>query len=198
LVSDGEKVSALRERLLNHIISEGQRIKRLSDVLLRLARVGWGEREPKIEALNLGDAARYAAELVEPLAESAGFSVVVKDAGAHVRADPEWLQEVLLVLLTNSIQHSSRGGFLRLIVRGATVNLEDTGDGITSEDLPYVFERFYQGKGSSNGFGMGLSICKELIERMGGVISIRSQEGVGTAVMVELPEVGEDVANTVG
>jgi signal transduction histidine kinase len=119
-------------------------------------------------------------------------------AKAGTRADPEWLQEVLLILLANSIQHSSRGGFLRLLVRGATVTVEDTGDGITPEDLPYVFERFYRGKGSSDGFGIGLSICKELIERMGGVISIRSQEGVGTAVKVELPEIGEDVANTVG
>jgi PAS domain S-box-containing protein len=196
LASDAEEDPALRESLLNHIISEGQRMKRLSDVLLRLARVGWGEREPEIDALNLGDAASYAAELVEPLAESAGLSLVVKGEGAHVRADPEWLQEMLLILLANSIQHSSRGGFLRLVVRGATVTVEDTGDGITPEDLPYVFERFYRGKGSSDGFGIGLSICKELIERMGGVISIHSQEGVGTAVKIELPEVGEDVANT--
>jgi len=198
LAFDGEEDPALRERLLKHIFSEGRRMQRLSDVLLRLARVGWGEREPEIGPLNLGDAARYAADLVEPLAESVGLGIVVEGEGADVRADPEWLQEVLLVLLGNSIQHSSRGGFLRLIVRGTTVTVEDVGVGITPEDLPHVFERFYRGKGSSDGFGIGLSICKELIERMGGVISIRSQEGVGTAIELDLPEVGEGVTDTAG
>ena len=198
LASGGDEDPALRERLLNHIFSEGRRMQRLSEVLLRLARVGWGEREPEIESLNLGDAARYAAELVKPLSESAGLGIVVEGEGAQVRADPEWLQEVLLVLLGNSVQHSSRGGFLRLIVRGATATVEDVGAGITPDDLPHVFERFYRGKGSSNGFGIGLSICKELTERMGGSISIRSQESVGTAIKVELPEVGEGATDTAG
>jgi two-component system OmpR family sensor kinase len=186
----------LRARLLSHLSSESRRMKRLSDVLLRLAHVGWGEREPMIETLNLGDATHYAAELVEPLAESGGLGMVVEGESAYVRADSEWLQEILLVLLSNSIQHSSRGGFIRLIVRGATVTVEDEGVGISPEDLPHVFERFYRGRDSSEGFGIGLSICKELTEHMGGSISVRSQEGVGTAIKVRLPEVGEGVTNT--
>jgi signal transduction histidine kinase len=198
LASGWDEDSALRERLLNHILSEGRRMERMSDVLLRLAHVGWGEREPVIESLNLAAAARYAAELVEPLTESAGLGIAVEGEDAYVRADSEWLQEVLLVLLSNSIQHSGRGGFIRLKVRGATVTVEDTGVGISPEDLPHVFERFYRGRGSSEGFGIGLSICKELTERMGGSISIRSQEGVGTAIKVALPEVGEGVTDTPG
>jgi signal transduction histidine kinase len=68
--------------------------------------------------------------------------------------------------------------------------------GISSVDLPHVFERFYQGKGSSEGFGLGLPICKELTERMDGSISIRSQEGIGTAVEVRLPEADLDGQDT--
>ena len=64
--------------------------------------------------------------------------------------------------------------------------------GISPDDLPHVFERFYRGKESSEGFGLGLAICKELTERMGGTISIRSQEGVGTKVKVELPKANLD------
>ena len=196
LASGGDEDSALRKRLLNHILSESRRMERLSDVLLRLAHIGWGEREPKFDQLNLRDASGYAAELVEPIAESAGLGVAVEGEEAYVRADSEWLQEVLLVLLSNSIQHSVRGGHLRLIVSGATVTVEDTGVGISPEDIPHIFERFYRGRGSSEGFGIGLSICKELTERMGGSISIRSQEGVGTAIKIRLPEVGEGVTDT--
>ncbi len=59
-------------------------------------------------------------------------------------------------------------------------------------DLRHAFERFYQGEGGSGGFGLGLPICKELVERMGGKISIESEEGSGTTVKIRLPEAGSD------
>jgi signal transduction histidine kinase len=78
---------------------------------------------------------------------------------------------------------------------GAAVTVEDEGAGIGEEDLPLVFERFYRGKGAKKGeiggggFGLGLAICKDLVERMGGKISLESARGVGTKVRIELPEV---------
>ncbi len=99
-------------------------------------------------------------------------------------------------MLSNAIKHSSRGGDIRVRVRPGSVTVEDEGVGIGQADLPHIFERFYKGRGSSEGFGLGLSICKELTERMGGTISVRSQEGVGTAVKVELPEASVDAQHT--
>jgi signal transduction histidine kinase len=133
---------------------------------------------------------------MEPLIESAGLRLSIEGERACVRADPEWLQEVLLVLLSNAIKHSSRGGDLRVCVKGRAITVKDEGAGMSSVDLPHVFERFYQGKGSSEGFGLGLPICKELTERMGGSISIRSRERVGTEVKVELPEADLDAQDT--
>ena len=95
---------------------------------------------------------------------------------------------MLLVLLSNAIKHSSRGGDIRVRVKGSAITVEDEGMGRSSVDLPHVFERFYRGKGSSEGFGLGLPICKELTERMGGSISIRSREGISTTARIELPE----------
>jgi len=142
-------------------------------------------------------AGQQAAELMEPLAESAGLRLSIEGEEAYIRADPEWLQEVLLVLLSNAVKHSSRGGDIRLRVKGSAIAVEDEGAGISAVDLPHVFERFYRGKGSSEGFGLGLPICRELTERMGGSISIRSREGVGTEVKVELPEANlADAPNT--
>jgi signal transduction histidine kinase len=76
------------------------------------------------------------------------------------------------------------------------VVVEDEGLGISEADLPYVFERFYRGKRSSGGFGLGLAICKDLVERMGGSISLRSKEGIGTRVEIGLPEVGTGAEDT--
>jgi len=193
LLATGEDENpTTRPRLLNHIFSEGRRMRRLSDALLRLSRVGWDLREPDLELMDLEPAAQRAAELMEPLMESAGLRVSVEGEGACVLADPEWLQEILLVLLSNAIKHSNRGGDIRLRASGNTVTVEDEGAGISEVDLPHVFERFYRGKGSSEGFGLGLPICRELTERMGGNISIRSREGIGTIARIELPEADPD------
>jgi PAS domain S-box-containing protein len=189
LLATGEEADpAIKRRLLNHIFTEGRRMQRLSDTLLHLSRIGWDQREPDLEIMDLREAGRQAAERMEPLAESAGLGILVEGEAVRVRADSEWLQEVLLVLLSNALKHSSRGGDIRVRIRSGAIIVEDEGTGISSAELPHIFERFYKGKGSSEGFGLGLSICKELTERMGGNISIDSREGVGTAVKVELPE----------
>ncbi|HEX2098034.1 MAG TPA: GAF domain-containing sensor histidine kinase [Rubrobacteraceae bacterium] len=189
LLATGEDANpATRRRLLDHIFSEGRRLQRLADVLLRLSRVGWDLREPNQEVVDLREAGQQAAGLIEPLAESGGLRLSIGGEGTWVSADPEWLQEVLLALLSNAVKHSSRGGDIRVRLKGSAITVEDEGAGVSPVDLPHVFERFYRGKDNSGGFGLGLPICKELTERMGGSISIRSREGVGTEVKVELPE----------
>ena len=99
-------------------------------------------------------------------------------------------------MLSNAINHPTRRGDIRLRIGDSTITVEDERVGNSAVDLPHVFERFYQGKGSSEGFGLGLPICRELTERMGGSISIRSREGIGTIVKVELPEVDLDAQDT--
>ena len=126
-----------------------------------------------------------------PLAESTSLALRVEGEGVRVLADREWLQDVLLVLLSNAVKYSKPGQKVTLRLRESDITVEDEGAGISSTDLPHVFERFYKGTGSVEGFGLGLSICRELVERMGGRITLSSGEGVGTTVNVELP--GTDV-----
>jgi two-component system sensor histidine kinase VicK len=108
-----------------------------------------------------------------------------------VRADEEWLEQALLVLVSNALKHSEKGGRVRLRAAGSRILVEDEGAGISEEDIPYLFERFYRGS-NSEGFGLGLPICKELVERMGGEIQLRSEKGKGTVVEIRLPEVSDD------
>src|SRR5215217_1209580 len=193
LLATGEDADpAIRRRLLNHIFSEGRRLQRLSEVLLRLSRIGWDRREPDLDIVDLREAGQQATKLMEPLAESGGLRILTEGEGSCVRADPEWLQEVLMVLLSNAIKHSNRGGDIKVRTRSGAITVQDEGAGISPVNLPHIFERFYKGTDSSQGFGLGLSICKDLTERMGGSISIRSREGVGTAVEIELPEANVD------
>jgi two-component system sensor histidine kinase VicK len=191
LVTKGDDPVA-RRRFLEHILTAAERMRRLSDSLLKLARVGWGTREPELEPVDLSEVAHVAAEVAKPLAESAGLDVTVEGSSARVVADLALLEEALLIPITNAIQHSEPGKTVRLRLSGASVTVEDRAGGIAEEDLPHLFERFYTGRGSSGGTGLGLPICKDLVERMGGEVSIRSEKGVGTSVRIELPEAEPD------
>ena len=189
LLLDGDdEYPDTRRQFLNHIHTEAERMRQLSETLLRLARVGWDQREAETEPVDLEEVANNAAERINPLARSAGLGVRTEGRGATVYADWQRLEQALLVLLSNAVTHSGEAGTIRLRLEGGSVTVEDEGSGIESDDLSHVFERFYRGKSSSGGFGLGLPICKELIESMGGIISIDSQRGVGTSVKIELPE----------
>jgi two-component system phosphate regulon sensor histidine kinase PhoR len=189
LLTGADEDPEARRRFLEHILSEGRRMQRLSDTLLRLARIGAERREPNLQTVDPEGVARRAAERIEPLAQSAEVELRVNvRRECRVRADPEQLEQVLLALLSNAVQHSERGSNVRLRVDGGTFNVEDKGSGIDPEALPHLFERFFRGKGSAGGFGLGLSICRDLVEGMGGRISVRSREGEGTTAEVRLPE----------
>ncbi len=189
LLTEEDDDPETRRRFLDHILSESQRMQRLADTLLELARVGWDQREPDLRPLSLKTVAEAAARRVNPISESAGLTLAIEGRGSRVLADQALLEQALLVLLNNAVKHSRRHGEVRLLLRGNTIAVEDEGAGINAEELPHVFERFYKGNEGSGGFGLGLHICRELVERMGGEVSIRSEEGVGTAVEISLPEV---------
>jgi two-component system phosphate regulon sensor histidine kinase PhoR len=182
----------VRAKFLKHIHTEAERMRRLSETLLRLARTGWDLRDPKISTVDLEATVHRAAERMAPLADANGVMVSVEGSGDRVRADEEWLEQALLVLVSNAVKHSERGGLVRLRLSGNVVTVEDEGEGISEEDLPHVFERFYSGRSQFGGFGLGLPICRDLIERMEGKIYLESEVGVGTSVEVELREVRDE------
>ena len=111
-------------------------------------------------------------------------------------ADPDRLRQVLLILLDNAIQYTPKDGIIQL---GAEISrkqvaiiFEDTGYGISAEDLPHIFERFYQvaphNETQNRGAGLGLSLAKSLIEMQRGHIQVQSQPGVGTRFTILLEQ----------
>jgi two-component system sensor histidine kinase ResE len=190
LLTEKDDDPKVRERFLTHIRSEAERMQRLSETLLQLAQTGWDRRDPDTGEIDTRDVAFRVAERMGPLADSSWLDLSVQGEGGRARADEEWLEQALLVLVSNALKHSDKGGRVRLRAEGASVVVEDEGDGISEEDVPYLFERFYRGS-NSEGFGLGLPICKELVQRMGGEIHLESEKGKGTTVEIRLPEVSE-------
>ncbi len=189
LAENGELFDDIREEIL--------RLERLAGDLLTLARSDLGELGLAVAPLDLLDAAQEAVQRVQPIAGDSGIAVTVDRNGSPlmVEADPDRLQQVLLILLDNAIKHTPSGGSVRVTARrqggDALLEVADTGEGIPDDQLEQVFNRFVRVDVSRSrargGAGLGLSIARSLVEAHGGELSLASRLGEGTLVTVRLP-----------
>lgn len=111
-----------------------------------------------------------------------------------VQADSSRLKRVFVNLISNALKHTKNGTILLKAEDGddgfVTVTVKDTGSGISEEDMPHIWERYYKGKHSETGTGLGLFICKFIVESHGGKIWAQSTVGEGTSFMFTLPKAG--------
>lgn len=129
-------------------------------------------------------------------ADEAGVTVESHTDGAiEITVDPVRLRQIIGNLLTNAIRHTPTGGRITVHARRATDRIEiavtDTGAGITADDLPHVFDRFWRAEKSrsrqTGGSGLGLAIVRGLVEAHHGTVTVTSIPGSGTTFTVRLP-----------
>jgi signal transduction histidine kinase/HAMP domain-containing protein len=179
-----------RDHFLSRLSEDSERISRLTESLLTLARmeaVGEGGSEGL-------DVAMVVDEATEAVASPEGIDVVVEvEPDLVAQGDRVLLRQVLIGLLTNAFKNTPAPG--RVTVRGGidtvgevVLEVEDDGNGIAADEIGRIFERFYRGTGSleQEGFGLGLSIARRMVDVMGGEISVRSVEGEGSCFRVRL------------
>ncbi|HET6319728.1 MAG TPA: ATP-binding protein, partial [Chloroflexota bacterium] len=178
--------------------AEIARMERLAADLLTLARSDTGELELMTAPIELGEVATDVVRRTAPFAHSAevALTVVGADVEAIVEADPDRLQQVLLILIDNAIKHTAPGGNVEVKVeRDGTshgvLRVADTGAGIAPEHLPRIFDRFYRVDTArsrmAGGTGLGLAIARMLVNAHGGELSLSSKLGVGTTATIRLP-----------
>ena len=187
---------------LERTLADTQRLEELVAKMLTLARVESGPNDaerPEAEipaSCNLADCVRETIAQLTPVATLRAVAVLVQsteDARASLAADDGAL--VIENLLMNAIQHSPRDSKVALTLRSENSTVEltvaDQGDGIDPAALPHIFNRFYRGDPSrarsTGGAGLGLAICKAVVERAGGTIELKSEPGNGTTAIVRLP-----------
>ncbi|MBI4915996.1 MAG: hypothetical protein HY825_09110 [Acidobacteria bacterium] len=184
------------ERFARVIHQEGQRLTRLINNLLDLAKIESGEVEWRFEPTPLGgilDRVResFAAALGE---RSLRLSVDVQPAPLALIVDRDKLTQVLLNLVSNAVKHSPAGGEVSVrcserqggLVR---IEVEDQGDGVPPGDVERIFERFQQLESGDErtGTGLGLAISRQIVEHHGGRIWAEAQQAKGALFVVELP-----------
>ena len=170
-----------------------QRMRKLIESLLALARFDAGQEVLKRLRFDFRATISECVELVKPLADESGVKISVEGGPLEITGDSERLAQVVMNLLTNAIQYNRPEGEVRvkLELQGglAVLTVADTGQGIAAEDLPHVFERFYradESRSSANN-GLGLAISKAIAEAHGGTIEVSSQLDAGTTFTVRLP-----------
>jgi signal transduction histidine kinase len=156
-----------------------------------------------VEPAPLVEAALYA---LHALSESGGVTLdaTYEEPLPVVHADPERVTQLLSNLVGNALKFTPAGGRVAVRVEpqpggaGVMVSVADTGAGIPADQLPHVFDRFYQvssgRRGSRHGAGLGLTIARGIVEAHGGTISIESAPGHGTTVSFTLPGAREEMS----
>jgi heavy metal sensor kinase len=170
-----------------------QRMRRLIESLLALARLDAGQEVLKRLRFDFAKTISDCAEMVKPMAEERGVKIISELSALEITGDSERLAQVVTNLLTNAIQYNLPDGEVRVKLEPqdglAVLTVSDTGAGISAEDLPRVFERFYRAdkSRSTGGNGLGLAISKAVVEAHGGTIEVASEENAGTTFTVRLP-----------
>lgn len=190
----GGGLSAEEEREYSQTIAqESDRLVGLIDDMLRLSRIDHREIQRKAEIFPLGEQLRRAVLHLEPRWSAAGLNVSADIPDFDYTGDSELLYQVWVNLLENAVKFTPAGGRIGVSLaaaeNAATVTVWDTGCGMDEDTLPRIFEQFYQGDTDrrGDGCGLGLALCKRIVELHGGAISAESRPGEGSRFTVSLP-----------
>lgn len=184
-----------RVRYLNIICEESERVSRLLKELFDLAKLDQNTFTIKTETVDLNPFLKSVYEKVLPAYNNKGISLKLEcQDGLLMELDPSRFGQVILNLLDNSLKYSPAGTTTCLQAYKTNEKVEivvkDQGVGIPQEDLPYIFDRLYRvdksRSRSTGGFGLGLSIVKQLVEAHGGEISVESKVGSGTCFKIRI------------
>lgn len=194
---EGEYDKETQKEFLGVIASEARRMARLVTDLLELSRIDNNKKKVKKEIFDLGELAKQCQNklAIEIKKKSHNVECFVTADVPPVYADKDDIERVILNILTNSIKYTPDNGKIKIYVgfvyNDAYIKIIDNGIGIPEEDLNRIFERFYRVDKSRTrelgGTGLGLSIAKEILDKNGGSIDIKSKVNEGTEVVIKIP-----------
>jgi len=172
-----------------------QRMRRLTESLLRLARLDGGTEAQAHAAIDLSEIARESVALLQPLADERQLRIQCEFGPAQGIGDADQMTQAVTNLLVNAIQHNVPRGEVRVTTRRDSeviaLTVTNTGRAIPAEELPRIFERFYRSDesraGTTGGNGLGLAITKAIVDAHAGSIEVESTPGDGTVFTIRLP-----------
>lgn len=196
--TDEEMDQETRDYFLDMVLTESDRMTRIVSDLLILSRLDNKRTQWNIEEFDFRQSVRRLCEVMRSDLEAHGHKITFGSDKElpMITADRQRIEQVVINIMSNAIKYTPEGGHIDIrLTRGRgeriLLRVTDNGVGIPEEDMAHLFERFYRVEKSrtqdAGGTGLGLAIAKEITEAHGGRISVESEPGAGTSVLLELP-----------
>jgi signal transduction histidine kinase len=186
-----------RTDMVNTIKAETKRLTRMTSEFLDLTRLESGRTRLARKTYHLGQVIEWCVQTVTPQAADREIQIqteIIPNPLPDLVGDSEKIKQVFMNLLTNAIKYNNDHGTVairaELLDEGVWVSVSDTGVGISEDNLPHIFEKFYRvtdTEGYTHGTGLGLAIAKRIVERHGGKMMVESKWGEGTTFSFTLP-----------
>ena len=182
--------------LLKSNLEEVNNLQVLSDGLIKLTQYQKGENGLTFNKVSLTEIIEEAIRRVAVLAKSKSIKIVNNVENTTFKANQPTLTELFVIFLDNAIKYSQEETEIILSTEKsegqAVIHIKDNGLGIDEKDIPHLFDRFFRSdksrtKGDVPGYGLGLSIAKQIIDKHNGSIKVRSKLGEGTTFTIQLP-----------
>jgi len=192
-----KKIKKETKKILSSNLEDVDKMKNFTDFLLTLSRYEAYGKDIQNEKIDLVHAAKLAVKQNLPVARRSNIEIQEKyDKSVTTTGNPQSMVELISILLNNAIKYNCDKGKVEIMVKNqkgkAIIQVTDYGVGINKKDLPHIFDRFYRSESSRckqqiDGFGLGLSIAKSIVDLANGNINVKSTPGKGSIFTVTLP-----------
>jgi len=185
------------KNLLRSNLEEAVNLQNLSENLMKLNKYSQNINGIKHERVNISEAINEAVKKISPMAKKKMIQLQTEaNENIYIKADEQSVVELLVTLLDNAVKYSPEKSVVMVatttVRNKLAIEVHDQGVGVAKENIPHLFDRFYRAEVSRNktkedGYGLGLAIAKEIVEKHKGSISVRSIVGKGSTFTVTLP-----------
>jgi signal transduction histidine kinase len=186
-----------RSEYLHTVVNESERLSRLVDNVLDFSRIEQGKKIYRMQCVSLPEVVRAAANAMQYPLTQEGFAlnVAIDENHPAVMADADALQQAILNLLANAMKYSGDAREIDLCLthfdKEAVIRVVDRGIGISAEDQPKIFEKFYRVRSAQSdriaGTGLGLTLVTHIVKAHGGRLQVVSELGAGSTFSIYLP-----------
>lgn len=184
--------------ILKSNLEEVNNLQALSDNLIQLAQYQKPSDLKSFEKVSLQEIINTSEKKLNSFIQQKNILVVNKIKDFEISGNKDVLINLFIILIDNAVKYSPEKSKISILTKKTdhmiVVNISDEGIGISSKDIPHIFDRFYRAdisrsKQKISGYGLGLSIAKKIVDNHNGTINVKSQEGKGTTFIVKLPSV---------
>lgn len=191
-MKDKEFQAPAVQDLLKRNLFQIDKLQALTDNLLVLARYQTVSKIP-LHNVSLDEVIRNVVDKLQSLADKNSIQIKLSTFDIEIQGDKDRLSELFTILLDNAIKYSPDNETITITSfsdpKRATISIQDNGVGIAKKDLPLIFDRFYRAETArtKEGYGLGLSIAKSIVEMHKGNIFVESEKNKGTKFTIQLP-----------